>query len=96
MNAAMDLIALFSDPATWAALITLIVLEVVLGIDNLVFIAILSNKLPPEQQQRARRIGLTLALGSHLLQRFMVQLPPSRITPRRRAPPSRAGRCRPA
>jgi len=58
----MDLIALLSDPATWAALITLIVLEVVLGIDNLVFIAILSNKLPPEQQQRARRIGLTLAL----------------------------------
>ncbi len=58
----MDLIALFSDPATWAALITLIVLEVVLGIDNLVFIAILSNKLPPEQQARARRIGLALAL----------------------------------
>ena len=58
----MDLIALFSDPATWAALLTLIVLEVVLGIDNLVFIAILSNKLPPEQQHRARRIGLTLAL----------------------------------
>ena len=58
----MDLIALFSDPATWAALLTLIVLEVVLGIDNLVFIAILSNKLPPEQQQRARRIGLALAL----------------------------------
>ena len=58
----MDLIALFSDPATWAALITLIVLEVVLGIDNLVFIAILSNKLPPEQPARARRIGLALAL----------------------------------
>ena len=58
----MDLLALLSDPATWAALITLVVLEIVLGIDNLVFIAILSNKLPPEQQQRARRIGLTLAL----------------------------------
>ena len=62
----MDLIALFSDPATWAALITLIILEVVLGIDNLVFIAILSNKLPPEQQQRARRIGLALALGMRI------------------------------
>ena len=62
----MDLIALFSDPATWAALLTLIVLEVVLGIDNLVFIAILSNKLPPEQQQRARRIGLALALGMRI------------------------------
>ena len=62
----MDLIALFSDPATWAALLTLIVLEVVLGIDNLIFIAILSNKLPPEQQQRARRIGLFLALGMRI------------------------------
>jgi predicted tellurium resistance membrane protein TerC len=58
----MDMIALFSDPATWVALITLITLEIVLGIDNLVFIAILSNKLPVHQQQRARRIGLALAL----------------------------------
>ena len=58
----MELIELFSQPATWAALITLITLEIVLGIDNLVFIAILSNKLPPHQQQKARRIGLALAL----------------------------------
>ncbi|HUQ14386.1 MAG TPA: TerC family protein [Novosphingobium sp.] len=58
----MDILALLSDPATWAALVTLVILEIVLGIDNLVFIAILSNKLPAEQQQRARRIGLTLAL----------------------------------
>ena len=58
----MDLIALLSDPATWLALLTLIALEVVLGVDNLIFIAILSNKLPVEQQQRARRIGLALAL----------------------------------
>jgi predicted tellurium resistance membrane protein TerC len=58
----MDLIALLSDPAAWAALLTLVVLEIVLGIDNLVFIAILSNKLPKEQQARARRIGLALAL----------------------------------
>ncbi len=53
---------LLSDPATWLALFTLITLEVVLGIDNLVFIAILSNKLPAHQQQKARRIGLFLAL----------------------------------
>ena len=59
----MDIIALLSDPATWIALLTLVALEIVLGIDNLVFIAIVSNKLPPEQQQRARRIGLMLALG---------------------------------
>jgi len=51
-----------SDPAAWLALLTLIALEVVLGIDNLIFIAILSNKLPEHQQQRARRIGLSLAL----------------------------------
>ncbi len=56
------IIALLSDPATWLALLTLIALEVVLGVDNLIFIAILSNKLPVEQQQRARRIGLALAL----------------------------------
>jgi predicted tellurium resistance membrane protein TerC len=58
----MDIIALISDPATWLALLTLITLEIVLGVDNLIFIAILSNKLPVEQQQRARRIGLALAL----------------------------------
>ncbi|MEC9066533.1 TerC family protein [Pelagerythrobacter marinus] len=58
----MDIVALLSDPAAWAALLTLIALEVVLGVDNLIFIAILSNKLPEHQQQRARRIGLTLAL----------------------------------
>ena len=54
--------ALLSDPAAWAALLTLVVLEVVLGIDNLIFIAILSNKLPEHQQQTARRVGLILAL----------------------------------
>jgi predicted tellurium resistance membrane protein TerC len=58
----MDIVALLSDPAAWAALITLVVLEVVLGIDNLVFIAILSNKLPAHQQTKARKIGLSLAL----------------------------------
>ncbi len=62
IDLAMDILALLSDPAAWVALVTLVVLEIVLGIDNLVFIAILSNKLPPEQQQRARRIGLILAL----------------------------------
>lgn len=59
----MDIIALISDPAAWAALLTLIALELVLGVDNLVFIAIVSNKLPPAEQQKARRIGLFLALG---------------------------------
>lgn len=58
----MDIIALFSRPAAWAALVTLVILEVVLGIDNLVFIAILSNRLPEHQQTHARRLGLALAL----------------------------------
>ncbi|WP_373488316.1 TerC family protein [Blastomonas sp.] len=56
------IIPLLSDPAAWIALITLVVLEVVLGIDNLIFISILSNKLPAHQQQIARRIGIGLAL----------------------------------
>ena len=49
------------DPGIWVGLLTLIVLEIVLGIDNLVFIAILADKLPPEQRDKARIIGLTLA-----------------------------------
>ncbi|GAA0642294.1 TerC family protein [Brevundimonas lenta] len=53
---------LLTDPAAWAALITLVVMEVVLGIDNLIFISILSNKLAPEHRQRTRRIGIALAL----------------------------------
>jgi predicted tellurium resistance membrane protein TerC len=57
-----SLAVLAQDPTVWAALITLIVMEVVLGIDNLVFIAILSNKLPEETRGKARRIGISLAL----------------------------------
>ena len=60
----MDALSLawVSDPSIWLGLLTLIVLEIVLGVDNLVFIAILADKLPPEQRDRARVIGLTLAL----------------------------------
>ena len=53
---------LLLDPGMWVGLLTLIVLEIVLGIDNLVFIAILAEKLPPEQRDKARIIGLSLAL----------------------------------
>jgi predicted tellurium resistance membrane protein TerC len=56
------LISLVVDPAAWAALITLIAMEVVLGIDNLIFISILTNKLPEHQRTRGRRIGIGLAL----------------------------------
>ena len=56
-----------SDPTAWVALATLVILEVVLGIDNLIFIAILTNKLPVEQQSRARRLGIGAALVMRLL-----------------------------
>ncbi|MCE3290748.1 MAG: hypothetical protein K0R83_2760, partial [Caulobacter sp.] len=64
----MDGIAqLLTDPAAWAALVTLVVMEVVLGIDNLVFISILSNKLPEESRQKVRRLGIGLALIMRLV-----------------------------
>ena len=60
------ILALMNQPAAWAALATLLVMEVVLGIDNLIFISILSNKLSEAQRQKARRIGIGLALGMRL------------------------------
>src|SRR5215218_5964028 len=61
----MDLTWL-SDPTALVALVTLVVMEVVLGIDNLIFISILSNKLPEHRRQRARRVGIALALVMRL------------------------------
>jgi predicted tellurium resistance membrane protein TerC len=57
-----NLSALAADPVVWAALATLIAMEVVLGIDNLIFISIVTNRLPVEQRDGARRIGIGLAL----------------------------------
>ncbi|MGQ0591786.1 MAG: TerC family protein [Gammaproteobacteria bacterium] len=51
-----------TDPTIWVGLLTLVVLEIILGIDNLIFIAILADKVPPSQRDRARVIGLSLAL----------------------------------
>ncbi|WJI61021.1 TerC family protein [Mesorhizobium sp. C416B] len=56
-----------ADPTAWVALLTLIVLEVVLGIDNLIFISILTNKLPEAQRARARRLGISAALIMRLV-----------------------------
>lgn len=58
---------LLADPQAWLSLVTLTVLEIVLGIDNLVFIAVLVGKLPPAQQPLARRLGIGVALGTRLL-----------------------------
>src|ERR1700704_688740 len=57
----MHVLTLLADPNAWAALLTLTVLEIVLGIDNLVFISVLTSRLDPERALRARRIGLSLA-----------------------------------
>lgn len=61
------MLELLADPTIWVGLLTLITLEVVLGIDNLIFIAILADKLPPHQRDRARQVGLALALVMRLL-----------------------------
>lgn len=57
----------FSDPQVWISLLTLTGLEIVLGIDNVIFISILASKLPQEQQRKARRLGLSLALVTRIL-----------------------------
>lgn len=62
----MDLTWL-TNPEIWMALITLTVLEIVLGIDNIIFISIVSSRLPLEEQPRARRIGLMMAMGTRVL-----------------------------
>ena len=67
-----------NDPTAWVALLTLVVLEIVLGIDNLIFISILTNKLPEHQQARARFLGISAALVMRLVLlatiSFIVQL----------------------
>src|SRR5262245_9570023 len=57
----------FSDPNAWIGLLTLTALEIVLGIDNIIFISILSSKLPPAQQPRARQLGLLGAFTTRVL-----------------------------
>ncbi|MCE6957651.1 TerC family protein [Cereibacter sphaeroides] len=67
----MDFIAthfvFLTTPEGWAAMVTLIAMEVVLGIDNLIFISILTNKLPPEHRERARKLGIGAALVMRLV-----------------------------
>jgi len=60
-------LSFINSPSAWVALATLVVMEIVLGIDNLIFISILTNKLPPHQQKKARRLGIVGALVLRLL-----------------------------
>jgi predicted tellurium resistance membrane protein TerC len=62
----------FTNPQTWIALATLVALEIVLGIDNIVFISILAGKLPDAQQGRARRLGLGAAMVTRILLLFSI------------------------
>lgn len=66
------MLELLSDPSVWASLATLTALEIVLGIDNLVFLSIVTSKLPKERQLSAQRIGLGLALGMRVALLFMI------------------------
>jgi predicted tellurium resistance membrane protein TerC len=62
----------FASAQGWISLATLTALEVVLGIDNIVFLTVLAGRLPPEEQPRARRVGLALALGTRLALLFAI------------------------
>ena len=66
-GAIQSLSEMITTPEAWISLLTLTLLEIVLGIDNIVFISLLSTKLPQDQQKKARQMGLLLALGTRIL-----------------------------
>lgn len=68
----MDL-AIFSHTETWISLLTLTVMEIVLGIDNIIFISIISGRLPKEQQPKARSMGIIAALGIRIVLLIFIQ-----------------------
>src|SRR2546422_6460988 len=73
--------ALLSDPQTWIAFLTLTALELVLGIDNIIFISILVDKLPEARRDLARRIGLALAMFMRIGLLFLLALVSGLIEP---------------
>jgi len=66
------MLELLTDPTAWMALVTLSVLEIVLGIDNIIFISVLVGRLPPEQRKKARNFGLIAAMGTRLALLFSI------------------------
>jgi predicted tellurium resistance membrane protein TerC len=62
-----NLIALISDPNAWIAFLTLSALEIVLGIDNIIFISVIANRLPAEIRDKVRQFGLLFALITRIL-----------------------------
>ena len=66
------MLELLTDPHTWIAFVTLTALELVLGIDNVIFISILVDKLPPRERERARRIGLFMAMFMRIALLFLL------------------------
>src|SRR4051812_26540251 len=60
-------IEIFAHPGTWISLLTLTFLEIVLGVDNIIFISLVANKLPQAQRKNARNVGLVVALGVRLV-----------------------------
>src|SRR5215475_321251 len=66
----MNALSLLTDPNAWAALVTLTALEIVLGIDNIVFISVLTSRLEEHRARRARQIGLSLAIIFRVIMLF--------------------------
>ena len=66
--------AWITSPEAWIALATLTILEIVLGIDNIIFISILADRLPEEERHKARQLGLMLAMGTRILLLFSISL----------------------
>jgi predicted tellurium resistance membrane protein TerC len=66
------MLELLTDPTAWMALVTLSVLEIVLGIDNIIFISVLVGRLPPEQRKKARNFGLIAAMATRLALLFSI------------------------
>ena len=77
----MEILSTFANPNAWFALLTLSFLEIVLGIDNIVFLSIMSSKLPEDQQPKARRLGLFIAMLFRILLLFGISLLMKLTTP---------------